>query len=93
MRINVYADELQPIEDEEGRRVTLVHKEVVDVPFSAIEMIIDKRKIHTKIGKEVDDDSSVIRFWFSDETTRGYLVEMFEAALKELRKPDAMKQQ
>lgn len=93
MRINVYAEELRALEDDDGRRVTLVHKEVVNVPFSAVELIVGTRKIHTKIGKEVDDDSSVIRFWFSDETARGYLIAMFEAALEELRKPEAVKPQ
>jgi hypothetical protein len=93
MRINVYAEELEQLVDEEGRRVMLFHKEVAKVPFSAVEMIIGNRKIHTRTGKEVDDDSSAIRFWFSDETSREYLVAMFEAALEELRKPEARKAQ
>lgn len=94
MRINVYSEELEPLVDKYGRRVTLNHKNVVPgITHSAIEIIVGKRKIHTENGKAIDDDSSAVRFWFSDETARGYLVAIFEAALEELRKPEAVKPQ
>ena len=39
MRINVYSEELEKIEDEYGPRVTLIHKNVIDgITHSAIQM-------------------------------------------------------
>ena len=94
MRINVYSEELEPTTDEHGERITLVHKNVVPgVQHSAIEILIGKRNIHTKIGKEIDDDSSAIKFWFSNETDRNLLVAIFKKALKELESPEAKKAQ
>ena len=94
MRVNVYSEELEPTTDSHGDRITLVHKSVVQgVEHSAIEILIGKRNIHTQNGKEVDDDSSAIKFWFSNETDRKLLVAIFEKALKELESPEARKAQ
>lgn len=94
MRVNVYSEELEPTTDEHGDRITLVHKNVVSgVQHSAIEILIGKRNIHTKIGNEVDDDSSAIKFWFSNETDRELLVAIFKKALEELARPEARKAQ
>lgn len=78
--------------DEYGERITLVHKNVVEgVVHSAIQILIGKRNIHTKNGKEIDDDTSAVRFWFSNEHDRKLLVAIFDRALQELNKPEAVK--
>ncbi len=94
MRINVYSEELEPTTDEHGDRVNLIHKSVVPgVEHSAIEIIIGKRIVHTKIGKKIDDDSSAIKFWFSNETDRKMLKAILEKALTLLEDPTAKKAQ
>ena len=94
MRINVYSEELEPIVDECGERITFIRKSVVSgFDHFAIQILIGKRQIHTKIGKDVDDDSSAIKFWFSNETERKYLIDTFNKALELLNQPEARKTQ
>jgi hypothetical protein len=92
MRVNVYGEELYPVDDDDGSRVNLRHKQVVAAfQHSCIEILFGKRKIHTAIGREVDDDSSAIKFWYADENQRQMLVSIFQRALEELDKPEARK--
>ena len=94
MRVNVYSEELELTTDDRGERISLIHKSVVPgVKHSAVQIIIGKRRIHTENGKKIDDDSSAIKFWFSNETDRKLLIAIFEKALKELESPDARKAQ
>ena len=97
MRVNVYADALRPVEDNDGPRVYLHQKQVrdeqgKDLPFKhhAIRILIGDRAIHAELGKNnKDDDTAAVTFWYSDEHQRKMLIEIFERALKELNEPGA----
>jgi hypothetical protein len=88
MRVNVYAEELHPVTDDEGDRVFLHKKRAENVDFEhhGIRMLFGfkKREIHTRRGKDVDDDSPAVTFWFSNEHERYLLVEIFRKALEVL---------
>ncbi len=98
MRLNVYAEELQPVADKYGDRVFLYKKQVENLPFKhhGIRMLFGfgDRVIHTDHGKNnKDDDTPGITFWYSTERERGLLIQIFEKALKELNKPEAKQSQ
>jgi hypothetical protein len=92
MRVNVYAEELRDVTDEDGARVTLIHKQVVPgFTHSAVQILLGERVIHTVHGDVKDDDTSAIKFWYADEYQRGLLEKILEKALQELRRPEAKK--
>jgi hypothetical protein len=92
MRVNVYAEELRPITDKKGDRVTRIWKQVVESlpkPHQAIQILLGDRDIHTDNQAGRDDDTPCIKFWYYSENERELLVRIFEKALVELRKPEA----
>ena len=92
MRVNVYAEELRPIADEHGDRVTRIDKKVVpSLPrnHQAIQILLGDRVIHTENKAGKDDDTPGIKFWYYSEHDRELLVGIFEKALEELKKPEA----
>ena len=104
MRINVYAEELHPLTDEEGDRVHFHHKKAPNTQFEhyAVRMYFSfkhrengkdrAREIHTRIDN-VDDDTPAITFWYSNEYERDLLMDMFRKALEVLDTPEAKYQQ
>ena len=92
MRVNVYAEELGPVEDQHGPRVTRIDKQVVTGlrKHQAIQILLGDRVIHTANQAGTDDDTPGIKFWYYSEHDRSLLVGMFERALEELRKPGAI---
>jgi len=101
MRVNVYAEELHPLMDEEGERVFFHHKQAEGTDFEhhAVRMLfsfrhkdergkIRLREIHTN-GKKPDDDTPAVTFWYSNETERGYLIDIFRKALEVLDAAEA----
>lgn len=98
MRVNIYAEELQPVTDKYGDRVFLHKQQVEDLPFKhhGIRMLFafGDRNIHTDHGKgKRDDDTPGVTFWYSNERERGLLIKIFEKALEELNRPDAKQSQ
>lgn len=98
MRINIYAEELQPLTDKYGDRVFLHKKQVENLSFKhrGIRMLFGfgDRIIHTDHGKNKrDDDTPGVTFWYSDERERTLLIQIFEKALAELNKPEAKQPQ
>lgn len=93
MRVNVYAEELREIKDKHGDRVTRVEKQVVPSlrkKHQAIQILLGDRVIHTENKAGKDDDTPAIKFWYYSEQERKLLVSIFEKALLELGKPEAL---
>jgi len=98
MRVNIYAEELQPVTDKYGDRVFLHKKQVEGLPFEhhGIRMLFgfEDRVIHTDHGKgKRDDDTPGVTFWYASERERGLLITIFQKALQELNKPEAKQSQ
>ena len=92
VRVNVYAEELRPVVDKEGDRVTRIEKQVVPTlpkMHQAIQILLGDRVIHTNNKSGKDDDTPGVKFWYYTEQERELLVAIFEKALAELRKPGA----
>ena len=92
MRVNIYAEELRPIADEHGDRVTRIEKQVVSTlpkKHHAIQLLLGDRAIHTDNQSGKDDDTPAVKFWYYTDHERELLVAIFERALAELRKPEA----
>ena len=93
MRINVYAEELHPVEDKKyGDRVTRIEKQVVPTlpkKHQAIQILLGDRVIHSDNKAGVDDDTPGVKFWYYTDQQRELLVAIFERALLELQKPEA----
>ena len=92
MRVNVYAEELRPVSDAHGERVTRIEKQVVPTlpkKHQAIQILLGDRVIHSNNKAGVDDDTPGIKFWYYTDTERQQLVDILEKALTELRKPEA----
>ena len=92
MRVNIYAEELRPIKDEHGDRITRIEKQVVPTlprRHQAIQILLGDRVIHSDNRAGIDDDTPGVKFWYYTEPEREQLVAIFEKALEELRKPEA----
>lgn len=92
MRVNIYAEELRPITDKYGDRVTRIEKQVVadlPKPHQAIQILLGDRVMHTENSSGKDDDTPGVKFWYYSEYERELLVGIFDKALAELRKPAA----
>jgi hypothetical protein len=92
MRVNVYAEELRPITDEYGDRVSRIDKQVVpSLPkkHQAIQILLGDRVIHSDNKSGTDDDTPGIKFWYYTDIERQQLVAIFEKALTELKNPEA----
>ena len=92
MRVNVYAEELRPVTDKHGERVTRIEKQVVPTlpkKHQAIQILLGDRVIHSDNKAGVDDDTPGIKFWYYTDQERQHLVAILERALSELRKPEA----
>jgi len=76
MRINIYNEELTD-------RVELTTKEANGVTLNGIRFFVGEAKEHTP----GDDDSSAVRFWFSEEYGRGLLRKSLQKALELLDDP------
>ncbi len=92
MRVNVYAEELRPVSDTHGDRVSRIEKQVVpSLPkkHQAIQILLGDRVIHSDNKAGVDDDTPGIKFWYYTDVEREQLAAIFEKALIELKKPEA----
>ncbi len=92
MRVNVYAEELRPVTDKYGDRVTRIEKQVVPTlprKHQAIQILLGDRVIHSDNKAGIDDDTPGIKFWYYTDQERQQLVAILERALAELGKPEA----
>jgi hypothetical protein len=92
MRVNIYAEELRPLIDKYGERVTRIAKQVVPTlpqEHQAIQILLGDRFIHTDNKAGTDDDTPGVKFWYYTELERELLAAIFEKALEELKRPEA----
>lgn len=86
MRVNIYAEELREPTDKHGERVVLRKKRVVPgFNHFGIQILLGDRVIHAEHGKQKDDDTPAVTFWFASEYEKTMLVEILESALEKVR--------
>jgi len=77
MVINIYKKELRD-RVEPTRKIA----KGTSVEFTGVQFFVGKDIEHTSHGKYVDDDSSKVVFWFSDQYGRDTLLTAFTKAIE-----------